>query len=184
MVLDTQTIPQLGLSGALCTPHPETNMELEIVYFPSPLLKTPGTLVDVFDEKLSQFLEAMAITMTINNGIGLAANQVGDPRRMFIMKDRKGKLYEFINPVILETTGTIVLDEGCLSVPGAFVQVPRAQEVYVRAQNRRGEFFEVVALDLEAVCVQHEIEHLEGKAYYERANRQQRRAVEKAISKL
>lgn len=157
---------------------------IKLVYFPDEALTTVCEPVTEFGPELHAQLDAMRPIMVENNGMGLAANQVGITKRFFIMKDKKGTIYEFINPEIIEKTGTTVLNEGCLSAPGGFVQMPRAQEVFVRAQDRNGEEFKVVAVDIEAVCVQHEIEHLDGKLFYAAANRQQRRAIEKLIEKL
>jgi peptide deformylase len=149
---------------------------MNIVKYPNSILTTQCQPVEKFDKDLHELLDLMAPAMRSNNGIGLAANQVGYPWRVFIMQDKKGKIWEFINPVITESSDTVFLNEGCLSAPGVFVQIARSKTVTVVAQDRNGEQFTVMCEDLEAVCAQHEIDHLDGKFYLEKASRQQRRA--------
>ncbi len=157
---------------------------LKVVKYPNDVLTTKCQSYDFAVDlnfqasgmKLHETLDAMVNIMDSENGMGLAANQVGIPYRFFIMRDLKGKIWEFINPVITESEEEcIMLNEGCLSAPGAFVQIPRRKSVTVKAQDRNGEEFTVIALDLEAVCVQHEIDHLDGIFYLDKVNRQQRR---------
>lgn len=154
---------------------------LPIVKYPDPILSTPcspvefGATTRTFD--LEATLDEMIQIMRAENGIGLAANQIGLGVRMFIMLDQKLKLWEFINPEIVDREGHIQINEGCLSAPGAFVQVPRAQTVTVKAQNRKGEEFTVICEDVEAVCIQHEMDHLDGIFYLEKTSRNQRRAA-------
>lgn len=155
-----------------------------IVRFPDPVLTTKCEPVDPSefeDGNIPKLLEDMAEAMRSENGIGLAANQVGVGKRIFVMLDSKGKLWEFINPEILDRDGVIAINEGCLSAPGAFVQLPRAQTVTVKALDRNGEEFTVMCQDLESVCVQHEIDHLDGVFFIEKAPRQQRRHALKVL---
>lgn len=156
-------------------------MLLTILKFPHPILRTKTDLITEFDEDLHTALDAMKLTMIANRGIGLAANQVGITKRFFIMQDNRGNIVEFINPEILESEGSQYLNEGCLSGPGAIVQIPRAKQVTVRAKDRNGEEFTVVCFDLEAVCVQHEIDHLNGDFFIDKAPRQQRKASYKIL---
>lgn len=156
---------------------------LPTVKYPDPILTTPCRRVnpDDFGPDLNKLLDDMAETMKAENGIGLAANQVGVPRRVFIMLDQKGKLWEFVNPRITEREGFQQINEGCLSAPGAFVSVPRAASITVVAQDRNREEFTVVCYEIEAVCVQHEIDHLDGIFYLEKTTRNQRRAALKTL---
>lgn len=147
------------------------------VKYPDQLLKMRCQEVTSFDSKLHVILDEMAQMMKAENGIGLAANQAGYLARMFVMIDQKGKLWEFINPEITDREGYIAINEGCLSAPGVFVQVNRSQTITVKAKNRNGEEFTVVCQDIEAVCVQHEMDHLDGIFYLDKTSRNQRRAA-------
>jgi len=153
----------------------------KVVKYPDELLKMKCTPVESFGEKLHTILDEMYQIMKAENGIGLAANQAGYAFRGFIMTDRKGKLWEFLNPKITEREGCTQINEGCLSAPGVFVQVPRAQTITVTAQDRNGEKFTVVCEDLEAVCVQHETDHLDGIFFLEKTSRNQRRHALKVL---
>lgn len=157
---------------------------MKVVRFPNKVLKEsckeyifPDISIPESGKPLHETLDEMAKIMRSENGIGLAANQVGLPYRIFIMQDNKGKIWEFINPRILESEGVVWMNEGCLSAPGVLLQIPRAGQVCVEAQDRNGEIFKVIALDLEAVCVQHEMDHLNGIFFTEKVDRQQRRAA-------
>ena len=150
---------------------------LHTVKYPNSILTTKCQPVDKFDSELHTLLDQMVQHMRIENGIGLAANQVVYPWRVFIMLDNKGLVVEFINPRIIEKEGFQQINEGCLSAPGAFVSVPRSQNVTVVAQDRHGEEFTIVAYDLEAVCIQHEIDHLDGIFFIDKTSRNQRRAA-------
>lgn len=148
---------------------------MKLLYYPNESLKTYCHEVKEFNTELHTNLDSMKQIMQENNGMGLAANQVGLTSRMFVMKDLKGKIWEFINPSILYEFDVQYESEGCLSFPGLFIQVKRAKQVSVEAFNRDGEKFHVVAVDKEAVCVQHEIEHLNGMTFFEGLSRQQKR---------
>jgi len=150
---------------------------MKLVLYPDEVLKKVCEPVTEFNSELHKTLDEMVEIMTSNNGIGLAANQVGISKRFFILKDKHGKVWDFINPKILERSGGIQLNEGCLSAPEVFVQVPRHATVLVEAQDRNGEIFRVIAQDLEAVCVQHENDHLDGVFFIEKTNRNQRRSA-------
>lgn len=152
---------------------------LPIVKYPNPILTTPCALVEAFDDSLHEILDRMPETMKAHQGAGLAANQIGVAKRFFIMLDNKGAIREFINPEILDRSAeNMLINEGCLSAPGAIVQVPtRSQCITVRAKDRHGNEFAVVCEDFEAVCVQHEIDHLDGIFYLDKTSRNQRRAA-------
>ncbi len=157
---------------------------MRTVKYPDPILTTPcpefkfGTMSDA---DLFHILDEMAAHMKAEKGIGLAANQVGHSIRVFVMLDAKQKIWEFINPTIIERSGGVQLNEGCLSAPGVVVQVPRFQTVTVKAYDRTGAEFTVVCEDLEAVCVQHELDHLDGVFFLEKTSRNQRRAALKSL---
>ncbi|KZD32956.1 peptide deformylase [Bacillus cereus] len=148
---------------------------LEIVKHPNEVLETPCERVINFDKKLVKLLKDMHETMLIADGVGLAAPQVGVSLQVAVVDigDDTGKI-ELINPVILEKSGEQVGPEGCLSFPGLYGEVERADYIKVRAQNRRGKIFLLEADDFLARAIQHEIDHLHGvlftskvKRYYE-----------------
>ena len=151
---------------------------LTVRKYPDPILTKVTSKVILFDKFFHDILDEMSKVMKKENGIGLAANQVGMSLRFFVMQDTKGKFWEFINPEILDRDGHIAdFNEGCLSAPGVFVQIPRAQNITVKAQDRNGQEFTVVCQDIEAVCVQHEVDHLDGIFFLEKTSRNQRRAA-------
>ena len=123
-----------------------------------------------FDDKLAQILDDMAETMYKADGVGLAAPQVGILRRFCIVDTGDG-LVELINPVIVEADGEQIDNEGCLSVPDRFEEVKRPMTVTVRAQNRKGENIVVTAEGLKARAFCHEIDHLDGILYIDRADK-------------
>ncbi len=136
----------------------------EIVIDGDPILRKISRPVEKFDSKLAALLDDMAETMYLDNrGIGIAAVQVGILRRIFVVDvgDENGKL-EFINPEILEREGSTFYLEGCLSCPGKNGYVERPERIRVRAQNRNGEWFELEAEGLLAICICHEYDHLDG----------------------
>ena len=142
---------------------------LPILRYPDPRLHTVAAPVTRVDDQIRRLIANMAETMYEAPGIGLAATQVDVHQRIVIVdvsEDRSG-LMALINPEILERDGEQVHEEGCLSVPGIYEKVPRAERVKVRALNEKGEPFEFEADGLLAVCVQHEIDHLDGKVFVE-----------------
>lgn len=140
---------------------------MEILKLPHPALLKPCKPVTVFGAELKVLLDGMWETMTKANGLGLAANQVGIPFRMFVMKGPSDEKKFFVNPVI--TKKSIVpanMSEGCLSAPGEFVIVPdRVIWVEVAYQDETGKEHKSVFHNIHAICVQHETEHLEGKSH-------------------
>jgi peptide deformylase len=142
---------------------------LPILRYPDPRLHTRATPVEVVDDDIRQLVADMAETMYEAPGIGLAATQVNVHRRVVVIdvtEDRSG-LMVLINPEILERRGEQVCEEGCLSVPGVYEKVSRAEWVHVRALNEKGESYEIETDGLLAVCIQHEIDHLDGKVFVE-----------------
>jgi peptide deformylase len=140
---------------------------LNILHFPDPKLRIIAKPVTVFDSELQQFVSDMFETMYEAPGIGLAATQVDRHIRLLIIdvSDNSDTPGCFINPEILQADGEGNMDEGCLSVPGYYEPVIRADHVRVRAQDVEGKTFEIEAEGLEAVCIQHEMDHLMGKLF-------------------
>jgi peptide deformylase len=140
---------------------------LNILYFPDPRLRTVAKAVVDFDDSLRQLVSDMFETMYEAPGIGLAATQVDVHIRMLVMdvSDGRNQPRCLINPRIVSADGDEEMDEGCLSVPGYYEKVRRADYIRVRAQDEFGETGEFEADGLEAVCIQHEMDHLEGKLF-------------------
>lgn len=137
---------------------------LRILQYPDPRLHKVAARVQRFDDEIRKLASDMAETMYAAPGIGLAATQVDVHRQVIVIdiSETRDQLRVFINPEILAASGEQECEEGCLSVPGIFEKVRRAERVTVRAQNGRGEAFTVEAEGLLAVCIQHEIDHLDG----------------------
>ena len=142
---------------------------LPILRYPDPRLHTVAAPVGRVDDEIRRLIADMAETMYEAPGIGLAATQVDVHKRIVVIdvSEDKSGLMALINPEILERSGEQVCEEGCLSVPGIYEKVSRAERVKVRALNEKGESFEFEADGLLAVCVQHEIDHLDGKVFVE-----------------
>ena len=144
-------------------------MILEVVKYGDPILTKKAEEVTKFDDSVRKFVDDMFETMYGAPGVGLAAPQVGVLKRLFIMdcssgKNKKQKLV-LINPVIESEEGEQVGDEGCLSFPGIYIQVARPQRLVVRAQDVDGSAFTLDLMDLEARCVSHETDHLDGELF-------------------
>lgn len=142
---------------------------LPILRYPDPRLHTRATPVKAVDDRIRKLVADMAETMYEAPGIGLAATQVNVHERVIVIdvSEDKSDLMALINPEILEKDGEQTYEEGCLSVPGIYESVTRAEHVKVRALNADGAPFEFEADGLLAVCVQHEIDHLDGKVFVE-----------------
>ena len=142
---------------------------LPIIEAPDPRLKTVSTPVEAFDDTLQMLIDDMFETMYAAPGIGLAATQVNVHEQVIVIdvSEDKSKLLTLINPQILARDGECEGEEGCLSVPGIYETVKRSQKVKVRALGLDGKPFELEAEDLLAVCVQHEMDHLQGKVFVE-----------------
>ena len=144
-----------------------------IVRYPHPSLATKASPVTEFDESLHTLIDDMVATMYDARGVGLAANQVDVLQRVTVIdcsdKENEPELLELVNPEIIERRGEITWEEGCLSLPELFDKVKRARHVKVRYQDRHGETHEITAADgLLAVCLQHEIDHLDGICFVDR----------------
>ncbi|MGY3713970.1 peptide deformylase [Sutcliffiella cohnii] len=138
-------------------------MILEIVKHPAEVLETQCEKVTVFDKRLAKLLDSMYETMLEADGVGLAAPQVNVRKQIAVVDidDHHGKI-ELINPEIVEEDGEQIGPEGCLSFPGLFGEVARPNYVKVKAQNRRGKFFELQATGFLARAIVHEVDHLHG----------------------
>ncbi len=143
---------------------------LPILRYPDPRLKKVASPVTQFDDQLAKLAKDMGETMYEAVGVGLAATQVDVHKRVIVMdvSENKDELIVFVNPEIIQASEEHkVYEEGCLSVPGIYDKVDRPASVRVRAQNVKGEFFELDCDELMAVCIQHEIDHLNGKVFVE-----------------
>jgi peptide deformylase len=160
---------------------------LTILEFPDPRLHTVAQPVEEFGPWLAQLVEDMTETMYSANGIGLAATQVNIHRRVLIMdlakNDEPKQLQVFINPEIIEKSGQQDYEEGCLSVPGVYENIRRAASVVVRAQDINGHFFTQEAEGVMAVCLQHEIDHLDGKVFVDYLSRLKQDRVQQKLKK-
>ncbi len=158
---------------------------LNILEFPDPRLRTRAEAVTKFDEELKTLVSDMFETMYDAPGIGLAATQVDVHRRLLVMdiSEQKNDPMVLINPEILNAEGEEEMDEGCLSVPGYYETVRRAEKIRVRAQDQHGEFFELEADGLKAVCIQHEMDHLEGKLFVDYISNLKRDRIRKKLEK-
>jgi len=158
---------------------------LEILKYPDPRLRTVAKPVAEVTDELRQLIEDMLETMYAAPGIGLAATQVDFHERLLIIDITEDKTQPlcFINPEILEMSGSIENDEGCLSVPEVYESVERAEHIRVKAQDKNGQEFELEAEGLLAVCIQHEMDHLEGKLFVDYLSQLKRSWLKKKLSK-
>ncbi len=158
---------------------------LQILEYPDPRLRTRAVPVTQFDDRLGKMVDDMFETMYAAPGIGLAASQVDFHQRLIVIdvSENKDQPLVFCNPEILERAGNATTEEGCLSVPGIFDEVQRASTVRVRAQDRRGATFEIELTGLAAVCLQHEMDHLEGKLFVDYLSDLKRDRIRKKLDK-
>jgi peptide deformylase len=142
---------------------------LNILRYPDARLHKTAAPVTVFDDALKKLVADMAETMYAAPGIGLAATQVDIHRQVIVVdvSDRRDSLVVLVNPEIVEATGVSDIEEGCLSVPGIYELVERAERVKVRAHDQNGNAFTLEAQGLLSVCIQHEMDHLNGKVFFE-----------------
>ena len=159
--------------------------KLNILEFPDPRLTTVASEIKDFDEALKELIEDMAETMYSARGIGLAATQVNVHKRLLVLdlSEDQDQPREYINPQILSRSGEQNHEEGCLSVPGIYANVKRAEYVTVRAQDMHGITFEEQLEGLHAVCVQHEMDHLIGRLFVDYLSPLKRNMVRKKLEK-
>ncbi len=158
---------------------------LSILKYPDPRLHTVAEPVIEFNEQIRQLVDDMAQTMYAAPGVGLAASQVDVHKRVIVIdiSETKDQILVLINPEILQASGQADCEEGCLSVPGVFEKVVRSEKVRVRAMNVRGKPFEFEASGLLAVCVQHEMDHLEGIVFVDYLSRLKQERIAKKMRK-
>jgi len=162
-------------------------MILDIVKYGNPILAQRGAEITEFDEDLHRLIDDMFETMYAAPGWGLAAPQVGILKRLFVMDCSSGKnpkqRVALINPVIEMEEGEQVGEEGCLSFPGIYVEVKRPQRLIVTAQDIDGSQIQLDVMDIEARCVAHETEHLDGDLFIEYLSPLKRDLVKRKIKK-
>lgn len=159
---------------------------LGILRYPDPRLHTVAAPVHAVDEEIRKLVRDMAETMYAAPGIGLAATQVNVHKRVIVIdiSETHDQLLVLINPEILRAEGRIECEEGCLSVPGIFEKVSRAEKVSVRSLDLQGNSFVMDAEGLLAVCIQHEIDHLDGKVFVEYLSRLKQERIVKKLRKM
>ena len=157
--------------------------KLAILEFPDPRLRKKATPVTDVDDKLRTLIDDMFETMYAAPGIGLAATQVNVHKRLLVadVSPNGDDPHALINPVIVEKDGVQVSEEGCLSVPGFYEEVERAEHIRVRFLDRNGEEVEAEMEGLLAVCVQHEMDHLEGKLFVDYISETKRSRIRKRL---
>ena len=161
--------------------------QLEIVNYPNAVLETPGEPVAEFGEDLRKLVSDMFETMYGARGVGLAAPQVGVSRRLFVMdcsfgQDPRQRVV-LVNPVVLSVEGEQTGDEGCLSFPGVSLTVKRSLRAVVRAEDVRGETFELDGMDLTARCMLHETDHCDGIVFIDHTTALKREWVKRKMKK-
>jgi len=158
---------------------------LNILRYPDARLHKQAAPVTVFDDSLKKLVADLAESMYAAPGIGLAATQVDVHKRVIVVdvSERRDSLVVLVNPEILEATGESDIEEGCLSVPGIYELLPRAERVKVRAYDQNGNAFTLEAQGLLAVCIQHEMDHLQGKLFVDYLSPLKRELVRKKLEK-
>jgi peptide deformylase len=159
---------------------------LTILEFPDERLRKKAAEVQVVDGKIKKLVDDMLETMYLAKGIGLAATQVNVHQRIVVIdvSEEKDNPLCLINPEIIAKDGVEESEEGCLSVPGFFETVKRAEHIKVKALDKEGKPFEMEAEALLAVCIQHELDHLEGKLFVDYISSLKRQRIKKKLEKL
>ncbi|MGD9296553.1 MAG: peptide deformylase [Chromatiales bacterium] len=157
----------------------------EILHFPDPRLRNVARPVEEVDDEIRQLVDDMFETMYDAPGIGLAAIQINVAKRVIVVdvSEDKSEPLCLINPEILEKEGEETMDEGCLSVPEIYESVTRAEKIRVRALDREGKSYEMDVDGLLAVCIQHEIDHLDGKLFVDYLSNLKRQRIRKKLEK-
>ena len=158
---------------------------LEILHYPDLRLRNKARPVEKIDDKVRQFVDDMLETMYDAPGIGLAATQVNVTKQIIVidLSENKDQPLCLINPMILKAEGEEETEEGCLSVPGVFESVKRAESIEVRALDRQGEPFEMKVDGILAVCIQHEMDHLDGKLFVDYLSQLKKQRIRKKLEK-
>jgi peptide deformylase len=162
-------------------------MKLKIVKYGDPVLTREAPSVTNFDGQLAEMIENMFETMYAANGVGLAANQVAIEKKLFVMDCSAGRDPQqriiCVNPQIVDTMGTIVSEEGCLSFPGMYFEIERPEKVTLSALDINGKEFAIETQGLAARCVTHEIDHIYGKTFIEYLSPLKRDMIKRKIKK-
>ena len=158
---------------------------LEILIYPDPRLRRKASPVECVDNEIRQLIRDMAETMYQAPGIGLAATQVNVSKRVMVIdhSDERNELQVFINPVIRSRRGETETEEGCLSVPGIIAPIKRAEEITVTALDSEGRINEFTTTGILAICLQHELDHLDGKVFVDYLSRLKRERIRKQLLK-
>ena len=158
---------------------------LKILEFPDPRLRTKATAVEAVDDEIRTLIDDLLETMYAAPGIGLAATQVNVHKRVLVtdVSEDKSQPLALVNPEIVSKDGVEVMEEGCLSVPGFFEEVERAESIVVRFLDRDGKQQELEVDGLLAVCIQHEIDHLDGKLFVDYLSQLKRQRIRKKLVK-
>ncbi len=157
----------------------------KILHYPDPRLRRKALPVDTVDDEIRTLIDDIAETMYQAPGMGLAAPQIDVSKRVLVIdiSEARNDLRVFVNPELLTQEGEQTMEEGCLSVPGVYEEVTRAEKVTVRALGGDGKPFELEADGLLATCVQHEIDHLNGKLFVDYLSRLKQQRVRKKLEK-
>lgn len=158
---------------------------LDVLRFPDERLRTVAKTVDEVNSEITKLVADMFETMRDENGIGLAATQVNRHVRVVVMdvSEEQNDPKVFINPEITQKEGSTISEEGCLSVPGNYAKVDRAEKITVKALNAEGQPFELEAEGLLAICVQHELDHLKGKLFIDYLSPLKRQRIRTKLEK-
>jgi len=158
---------------------------LDILVYPDPRLRHKALPVECVDDEIRQLIHDMAETMYQAPGIGLAATQVNVSKRVMVIdhSNERNELQVFINPEIRNHRGETVTEEGCLSVPGIVAPIKRAEEITVTALDSEGRINEYTASGILAVCLQHELDHLDGRVFVDYLSRLKRERIRKQLLK-
>lgn len=159
-------------------------MARDIVIWPHKVLSTPTQPVTDFGPALDKLLEEMAESMKEAEGIGIAANQVGESLRVAWVGREDGTFFEIVNPELLTKEGPVELEDGCLSVPGEWAKCPRFHKVLVKYQDRKGQWHELAAEGRLAHVLQHEIDHLDGHVFVDHLSSLKRTLILDKMKKL
>ncbi len=159
--------------------------KLEILHYPDPRLRNRAEPVGEVDDEVRRLVDDMFETMYAAPGIGLAATQVNVPKQVIVLdvSESRDQPLCLIDPMILRADGEREMEEGCLSVPGVYELVTRAERIEVRALDRDGAPFEMEAHGLLAVCIQHEMDHLQGKLFVDYLSQLKKQRIRKKLEK-
>ena len=168
---------------------------LEVIIFPHETLRKKANVVTTFDKSLSDLASNMIETMYSYRGIGLAATQVNDLRRLFVLdvtwrepSEEENKVEKnpevFVNPELVDESGEIEYEEGCLSIPKVYGMVERSESIVVRYQDLKGNKHEAAFSGLKAICFQHELDHLNGVLFFDHLSTFKRRILLEKFQKL